>query len=393
MNYAFADRTQNIPRSFIREILKVTQDPNIISFAGGLPNRLLFPQEALRASTNDVFKKYGSDIYQYANSEGFIKLRELIAANYQSKGVDVSADDILITNGAQQGLDLLGKVMLNAGDNVVLEQPGYLGAIQAFAMFEPNFLPVSLSEEGINLAELETALMQKPKLMYAVPNFQNPSGLSYSNANREAVADALKGTDTIIIEDNPYGDLRFSGEEKASFKTLLPEQTVLLGSFSKVIVPGFRIGWVVAPQAIMEKLLIAKQAADLQTCHFTQYIIYEYLQQNDLQDHVQEVAGVYGKQCQTMLDCLEAYFPDNITTTRPEGGMFLWLTLPEGMSAMTLFDIALKEKVVFVPGSPFFINGEGENTLRLNFSCSDEATIKEGMKRLGDALTKYAATL
>lgn len=389
MDNIFADRITDVPRSFIREILKVALDPEVISFAGGLPNRELFPVKALTEATNDVFEIYGSDIFQYSNSEGYLQLREYISDNYRQKGIDVSPDNILITNGAQQGLDLLGKVLLNEGDGVIIEEPGYLGAIQAFSLYKPEFIPVQVLENGMNLDQLKEAVSNNnPKLIYSVPNFQNPSGITYTDENRREIADIIGGKQLFIIEDDPYGDLRFSGTPKKSFGNYLPQQTILLGSFSKIIVPGFRIGWIVAPDEMVEKLLIAKQASDLHTCHFTQYIIYQYLQKNDIQTHIKSVIKKYGEQCQCMIDSINTYFPANIKSTRPEGGMFLWVTLPTEMSAMDLFDLAVKEKVVFVPGDPFYTNNNGVNALRLNFSCVDKDTIETGIKRLAESIAK-----
>ncbi len=387
MNNIFADRITDVPRSFIREILKVALDPDIISFAGGLPNRDLFPVQELTDATNDVFKIYGSDIFQYSNSEGYLKLREYIAEKYRSKHLEVSAKNVLITNGAQQGLDLLGKVLLNEGDGIIIEEPGYLGAIQAFSLYKPKISPVQVSEQGMNLDQLKKiAFEDNQKLIYSVPNFQNPSGITYTTDNRKEISDIIYDKKLFLIEDDPYGDLRFSGTAKDSFKKYLPNKTILLGSFSKIIVPGFRIGWIVATEEIFEKLLIAKQASDLHTCHFTQYIIYQYLAKNDIDSHIQRVISAYGDQCKSMIESINTYFPDNVESTKPEGGMFLWITLPSKMSAMDLFNLAVKEKVVFVPGDPFYVNKNGVNSLRLNFSCVDSGTIKIGIKRLGEAI-------
>lgn len=389
MDDIFADRITDVPRSFIREILKVALDPDVISFAGGLPNRDLFPVQELTKATNEVFDIYGKDIFQYSNSEGYIKLREYIAENYKEKRLNVSPENVLITNGAQQGLDLLGKVLLNEGDGVVLEEPGYLGAIQAFSLYKPTFIPVQVTEQGMNIEGLRYVFEKNnPKIIYSVPNFQNPSGITYTYGNRREIVEIIQDKQAFLIEDNPYGDLRFSGEPQLSFKHYLPEKVILLGSFSKIVVPGFRLGWIVAPDAILNKLIIAKQASDLHTCHFTQYIIYQYLQKNNIQSHIDKIAQKYGEQCQSMLESIEKYFPSNITSTKPEGGMFLWVTLPSQVSAMDLFDLAVEEKVVFVPGSPFYVNNNGENTFRLNFSCTDKQTTEIGIKRLGRALRK-----
>jgi 2-aminoadipate transaminase len=387
MDSIFSDRITDVPRSFIREILKVAIDPNIISFAGGLPNRAFFPAEEIERATNRVFREYGRDIFQYGNSEGHMGLREYISERYRQKNLDIPVDNILITSGSQQGLDLLGKILINDGDGVIMEEPGYLGAIQAFSIYQPTFFPVPLHEDGIDTAKLEEVVhSRKPRLMYSVPNFQNPSGISYSDVKRVEVAEILRGAKTIFIEDDPYGELRFTGERKRSFKELLPDNTVMLGSFSKTVVPGFRIGWVVAPGQIMEKLIIAKQATDLHTSHFTQSIIYWYLKENDVNAHISLIRQVYGRQCQAMLNSIKKHFPSGVTHTTPEGGMFLWAELPENMNALELFDLAVKDRVVFVPGDPFYINKTGTRTMRLNFSCVDEKTIDIGIERLGHAI-------
>ena len=388
MDSIFADRIMDVPRSFIREILKVTLDPKVISFAGGLPNRDLFPADELRAATNKVFELHGRDIFQYSTSEGYLKLREYIADRYlKEKGLNVHVDDILITSGSQQGLDLIGKTLLNDDDGLIIEEPGYLGAIQAFSIFKPKFLPVPVSDEGMDIDRLRHVMnSEKPKLIYSVPNFQNPAGISYSDPIRQEVARLLEKTNTFIIEDDPYGELRFAGNRKTSFGKLLPDNSILLGSFSKVIVPGFRIGWIVAPQYVMKKLIIAKQAADLHTSHFTQSIIFQYLNDNKIDDHINIIRNVYGKQCNAMMNSIRKYFPEGVKHTNPEGGMFLWAELPEGLSSLDLFEVATKDKVIFVPGDPFYINKKGMSTFRLNFSCVDEETIDIGIRRLGNAI-------
>ena len=386
----FADRIADVPRSFIREILKVALDPTVISFAGGLPNREYFPLEALRSSTNAVFDRYGSSILQYSNSEGLPALRARIAERYRhSHDLDIPVERILITSGSQQGLDLLAKTIVNEGDALIIEEPGYLGAIQAFSIYRPELLPVPVSHDGIDIELLESLVRsRRPKLMYAVPNFQNPSGISYSYDNRHDVARVLTGARTYLIEDDPYGELRFEGVDKPSFMHLIPDNTILLGSFSKTVVPGFRLGWIVAPEEIMGKLIVAKQATDLHTSHFTQAIVDHYLEHNDIKTHLRTVRSVYGSQCRAMQDSIRRHFPDTVSHTRPEGGMFLWATLPERMAALDLFEIAAKDRVVFVPGDPFYVGKTRMNTMRLNFSCVDEPTIEEGIKRLGAAIGK-----
>ncbi len=387
MGSIFSDRISDVPRSFIREILKFTIDESVISFAGGLPNRDLFPLEEIKAATQKVLETSGKDVLQYSTSEGHGELREWIVNRYKAKNISVHSDNVLITTGSQQGLDLLGKTFLNEGDNVVIEEPGYLGAIQAFSIYRSTFFPVPVTPEGMVTPKLEKAVSDHLiKLIYSVPNFQNPSGISYSEENRIEISRILKGKKTILIEDDPYGELRFLGKDQPSFHQLIPENTVLLGSFSKIVVPSFRIGWIVAKEDIMEKLIVAKQASDLHTNYFGQRIIMQFLQDYDINNHIQKIRAAYGKQRDAMVSAITDYFPQEIQFTKPEGGMFLWITLPERLSAMEVFNKAINRKVAFVPGDPFYVNKTGVNTLRLNYSSVDEDTITVGIKRLGEVL-------
>ena len=390
MDNLFSDRIADVPRSFIREILKVAIDPSVISFAGGLPNRNLFPVEELRAAANQVFDNAGREALQYANSEGFIELREYISVRYREKqGLEIPPDNILITNGSQQGLDLLGKTFLNQGDDVIIEEPGYLGAIQAFSIYRARFNPVPITDRGMEVDRLQEVLAARaPKLMYLVPNFQNPSGITYTDQNREAVAELVKGRNILLVEDDPYRELRFTGTPQESFGKLLPDQTILLGSFSKIIAPGLRLGWVAAPARIMPKLIVAKQASDLHSNHFAQRLIRQYLADNDIDSHIRAIVRVYNRQRQAMVRGIETYLPAAVGHTHPEGGMFIWLTLPQGASSKRLFDLAIQDKVAFVPGSPFYVDRLETDTLRLNFSCVDEDTIEIGMQRLGRSVEK-----
>jgi 2-aminoadipate transaminase len=384
----FSDRISDVPRSFIREILKVTLDQTVISFAGGLPNRNLFPVEELKQAAVKVMETHGRDIFQYGNSEGYQGLREMISQRYREKrNLDIPVEDILITNGSQQGLDLLGKIYVNEGDPVVIEEPGYLGAIQAFSIFRPEFYPVPVYDDGMDIEKLRSVMtMCRPKLMYTVPNFQNPSGISYSDENRRQITDILEGTSTLLIEDDPYGDLRYSGESLPSFKTYLPDNAILLGSFSKTVVPGFRLGWIVAGGDIMDKLIIAKQASDLHTNQLVQYIVFQYLEDNDIDLHIEKIKKAYGEQLDAMAESIDEYFPAGTSRTHPRGGMFIWAELPGGLSARKLLDQAMQEKVVFVPGDPFYVNRRDTNTMRLNFSCTGEEVIRDGIARLGRAI-------
>lgn len=388
----FAERIKDVPKSFIREILKVAANPEIISFAGGLPNPDFFPAEEIEKVCSKLIKESGNDIFQYSTTEGYLPLRKYIAARYMEKyGLKVDADEILITNGSQQGLDLLGKVLVNEGENVIIENPGYLGAIQALSVYRPYFIDITMDEDGIDTKELEKAVNTTPvKLFYSVPNFQNPSGITYTEERRKKVAEILKDKNIVFVEDNPYGELRFMGEDIPPVRKYLPNG-IMLGSFSKIVVPSFRIGWIVAPKDIMDKLITAKQAADLHTNYFSQRVIYEYLANYNIDNHIAKIKEAYGKQREAMVNAIEKYFPKEVEYTKPEGGMFLWATLPEGVSSLQLFELAIKKNVAFVPGSPFYANGGGENTMRLNYSCTCEAKIEEGIKRLGEAIKEILA--
>ena len=395
MGNIFSDRISDVPRSFIRDILKMTLDESIISFAGGMPNRDLFPVKEINAAVNRLFAECGKDILQYSTSEGYRGLREWIAGRYRGRmGIDVHPDNILITSGSQEGLDLLGKTFLNEGDNVVIEEPGYLGAIQAFSVYKARFHPVPVDMCGMDAVRLKRALDGRLiKLFHTVPNFQNPSGISYSEENRRIVASLVETRDTILIEDDPYGELRFrsDGAKRSSFYQLVRKNTVLLGSFSKIVAPSFRIGWLVAGDEIMERLVVAKQASDLHTNYFGQRAILRYLEDNDIDRHIEKIRAAYGRQRDAMIDAIGEHFPGEAQFTRPEGGMFLWITLPGGLSAMEVFKQAITRKVAFVPGDPLYVNRKGVNTFRLNYSCVDEETIRTGIKRLGGVLKETIA--
>jgi 2-aminoadipate transaminase len=392
MEDIFAKRMQGVPRSFIREILKASLDPSVISFAGGLPNPAFFPVRQIQRATERVFAEYGADVLQYSNSEGDIKLREQISARYLAKqGISIPAENIFITNGSQQGIDLLGKVLLNDGDKVLIEEPGYLGTIQSLSLFKVQFLPVPVSDGGMDVQALREASSGcGAKMLYTVPTFQNPSGITYSNENREKVAEIAKLNKFILVEDNPYGELRFSGQPAKSFFHYAPEQTILLGSFSKIVAPGFRLGWIAAPAWICEKLIIVKQAADLHTSSFSQKILYEFLKENDLDEHIERITDAYGTQCRAMQESLVRHFPASIGYTHPEGGMFLWGRLPNGMDSMELFQEAVKENVVFVPGNPFYTGSRKTSAFRLNFSCVDPEIVEKGVKRMARALDTFS---
>jgi 2-aminoadipate transaminase len=388
MNKLFAERMKNVHKSFIREILKVTEDSSIISFAGGLPNPKSFPVKEIENAVFKVLSENGEEALQYSTTEGYRPLREYIAKRYSKDGLKVDADEILITNGSQQGIDLVSKVFLDKGDKVLVENPTYLAAIQSFGLFEPQFISVPLLEDGVDIDSLQKILGEnKIKMFYSVTNFQNPTGITYSREKRQKLAEILKNEDTVFVEDNPYGEIRFLGEDIPPVKAYL-EDSILFGSFSKIVSPGMRLGWIVANEEIMEKIIIAKQASDLHSNYFTQRVVYEYLTRNEIDEHIEKIKEMYRNQRNLMVSMIEKYFPENVEYTKPEGGMFLWVTLPEGLSSMDLFELAINENVAFVPGQAFYVDGSGNNALRLNFSNSNEEQIEEGIKRLGSAINE-----
>lgn len=385
----YSDRILSTPSSFIRDILKVTQDPSVISFAGGLPNPISFPEEALKESACRIIDNEGGKVFQYSTTEGHLPLRQFVADKYNKNfGLNITPEDVLITTGSQQALDLIAKTLLNKGDRVIIEEPGYLGAIQAFCMFEPEFLPVTLEDDGLDLEKLEEALKkERVKFAYVVPNFQNPTGLTYSKERREAVCALFDRYDTVLVEDDPYGELRFKGEKLPYIGAGKLPHSVLLGTFSKTVTPGMRLGFIITQdKELMNHLVTAKQSSDLHTNIFSQYMIADYLAHNEYQKHVDKIIALYKGQAEAMLAAMKEYFPAHVKYTEPEGGMFIWVTLPEGQSALDLFHKAMEKKVAFVPGDPFYAGKSNVNTFRLNYTNSTPETIREGIKRLAEVL-------
>ena len=385
-----SDGIKATPPSFVRSILKAASDPNVTSFAGGLPNPISFPQDQLLDSMQRVVATRGADAFQYSVTAGVPELRAWIADRYNGRfGTDYTADDVLITTGSQQVLDLLGKALLDKGDGVIVEKPTYLAAIQAFAMNQPVFRQVELTDEGLNIDELNAALDAGAKMIYLIPNFQNPTGLTYTEEGRRQVREALAGRNIVVVEDDPYGELRFEGESLPYIGGTAHPHGVVMGSFSKTVTPGFRMGYLLTKDhALLKALNTAKEAADLHTNGFAQYVVLDYLQHHDLDEHLVKVRDLYRSQAQAMVQAMEEYFPEGVTFTKPEGGMFLWVTLPEGTSTMELFPKALERNVAFVPGDPFYPEPGPYNTMRLNFTNADAATIRDGIRRLAEVLAE-----
>lgn len=390
--YRFSRRIQATPRSMIREILKVTERPDIISFAGGLPSPAFLDTAGLACAAEAVLSEEGCAALQYATSEGYLPLREWIGARYRTRfGLSVDPDEILITHGSQQTLDILGRIFIDEGDPVAIEAPGYLGAIQAFSQYIPEFHAVTLGEKGPDIAAYQDILeRERPVFSYVIPNSQNPSGITYSTACREDLAGIHERAGTLLIEDDAYGEIRFTGTKRPSFGTLLPrDQVVLLGSFSKIVSPGMRLGWLCACRDIIDHAVIAKQASDLHTNILSQRILCRYLSDNDIDRHISRINAAYAARCSLMLRLMEECFPREVIFTRPDGGMFVWLTLPEGCSAMELWKRARAKNVAILPGTPFYTDGQGDRGVRLNFSNSDEEKIVAGVTRLAGVLEQY----
>ena len=387
-----SESCKNIPPSFIREILDVADQTDLISFAGGLPNPAYFPTEKISKAFQKVMEADGREALQYSGSQGFFPLRDFICRRYNKMyGLKMRPQNIIITNGSQQALDMLGKLFINPGDPLILEKPSYLGAIQAFSAYQPDFHQVHLSEKGIDLDRLETVFSAtNARILYGIPNFQNPSGISYSEENRKELAVMLEWYGAVFIEDDPYNEIRFEGRPLPPVFSYLPEQVIWCGSFSKMIAPGIRTGWLYAPDELVSGLLRIKQASDLQSNNLVQRVIFQFLNDNDPEDHLQKVRIAYRNQKDAMVQAIREFFPEGTQHTNPEGGMFIWVTLPEGFDTSLLIGESLREKVAFVPGRSFFTSGNGERNMRLNFSNAPEEMIMEGMKRLGKTIKEHS---
>jgi 2-aminoadipate transaminase len=380
----------HVHRSFVREILKAAARPDIISFAGGLPNPKFIPVASIAAAIQSTLAAQGAVALQYSASEGHPPLRQWIADQYNSAGLSIVPEQILITTGSQQGLDLLAKVLIDPGDRIVVEDPTYIAAIQAFGLFEPQFSAVLLDNDGVDPDRLQSQIRAGAKMFYCMPNFQNPTGISYSAARRARVAQIVGSSNTVLVEDDPYSHLRFEGSPLPPIARDLPGRSVLLGTFSKIIAPGLRLGWLCAPLELMDKLIIAKQAVDLHSENLGQWVIHNLVTSPGWAAHLEAIRTAYGRQCRAMIAAIQRHFPPGVRCTRPSGGMFLWITLPNEISALDLFHHAIEQAVAFVPGQAFHATGGGENTLRLNFSNCEEDKIDEGIRRIAAALKSQA---
>jgi len=388
MNYA--RRVAQLKASEIREILKVTEKPDVISFAGGLPAPELFPVDEIKRATNLVLEEAGEKALQYTTTEGYAPLREWIAGRMNTKwGTSFDKDNILITHGSQQGLDITGKMFLDEGDIVLCESPTYLAAISAFRAYGCHFIEIPTDEDGMVMEALEEVLRETKgiKLIYVITNFQNPSGRTWSLEKRKQLASLSVKYDVAVLEDNPYGELRFEGDFLPSVKAFDTAGNVLCtGTFSKIFCPGFRIAWMAGEKDIIRKYVLVKQGVDLQCSTIAQMVIAKYLELYDIDKHIERIIEVYRKRRNLAVETMKQYFPESVSFTRPEGGLFLWVELPEHVSARELLDICLSKKIAFVPGGSFFPNSIKENTFRINFSNMPEERIIEGLKTIGEIL-------
>jgi 2-aminoadipate transaminase len=390
----YSDRAGKMRKSVIRELLKVAQDPEIISFAGGLPNPDSFPIQDLNTIIQSVMKKYGKSALQYGTTQGLIDLRKSLADRAYKEGVkDITEDNVIITNGSQQALDMVGKLFLNPGDTALVGLPSYLGGINAFKSYESNLTGIPLDEDGLRVDILEDTIKDLlkeniiPKFIYVIPTFQNPAGVVMPENRRKKLVDIAHDYDLVIVEDDPYGKLSYDIDHIKPIKAFDDDGRVIyMSTFSKILAPGFRLAWTIASEELTRKMIICKQALDLCTNTFTQYIANEFMRKGSLDLHILKINEMYKPKRDIMINAIEQYFPEGYTCNKPKGGMFAWITLPEGIDTETMFLDAIKHKVAYVHGKAFHVDGGGERSMRLNFSYSSNDQIDEGIKRLSNVI-------
>lgn len=388
-----SERAKGMQASEIRELLRLTQQPEIISFAGGLPNPGAFPTTEIKEICKDVLEKDFALALQYGSTEGVDSLREVLANRLNKKQMNITKDNIVVTTGSQQCLDLISKVFLNPGDDIIVGAPTYIGALSSFRAFQSKMTSIPLDNNGMKIDVLEEELEKmrkqgkRPKFIYLVPTFQNPAGVTMSEERRKKIIELSMEYETVLIDDDPYGELRFSGTDVKPLKSFDKEGTVIyMGTFSKVLCPGFRTAWLVASEDLLSKLSLAKQSTDLCSNTFVQYIAYEYINRGYIDTHIEKIKKMYSKKRDLMLNAMEEHFPDGAKWTKPDGGMFSWATLPKVVDTKEMFHKAVKEKVAYIHGAAFHADRSGRNTMRLNFSHSDDDIIEEGIKRLAKVI-------
>ncbi|MCX7956035.1 MAG: PLP-dependent aminotransferase family protein [Patescibacteria group bacterium] len=381
---------KKIEKSAISEIIRVINRPEIISLAGGLPAPETFPKEIISSLSQKVIEKHWNTALQYGSTEGVILLRKIISDFLKEKGIKAKWENIGIVSGSQQALDFLTRIFINPKDNIAVEAPTYIGAIDAFSFYQPNFVEIQTDEEGAIPEKLEKILKNKKiKFIYLVPTFQNPTGKTMSEKRRIEIASVIKKYNTILIEDDPYGYLRYKGKHQKPIQTLIPEQTIYLSTFSKILAPGLRLGFYVANDEILKLMKSAKQTSDLHTSNFDQFIAYEYIKTGSFKKHLPKIINIYKKRQKTMLDALEKYFPKNFSWTKPEGGMFIWIEGPKNFNSLKTYWKAIENNVAYVPGQYFFVKpNQGKNTMRLNFTNITEEKIILAIKKLSEIIKK-----
>lgn len=398
----YALRTEGMGSSVIRELLKLTEQPDVISFAGGLPAPEMFPVEEFKQASDKVLAEFGARALQYGATEGYFPLRSLIVQQMARYGIHAKEDNVLLTSGSQQALDMIGRLLINPGDKVLTESPTYLGALQAWSAYQARYVTVPIDQDGMRTELLEEALRSGPKFMYILPNFQNPGGVTLALERRMKLVQMADHYGIPLVEDDPYGQLRYSGEHLPPLVVLDHEHlesrasdghgyfegnVIYTSTFSKTLAPGLRLGWIVAPVEVIKRCVQAKQGMDLHTSSFVQMVAYEVAKDGFLEQHVRRIRQVYAHRRDVMLAAMERYFPEEVQWTRPAGGLFLWAWMPEGMDAAALLKVAVDtQRVAFVPGHAFYPDGQGKNTMRLNFSNAAPEMIEEGIRRLGAVL-------
>jgi 2-aminoadipate transaminase len=390
MSYSqlFSQRATAIKSSVIREILKVTANPDVISFAGGLPAPESFPVAQMKAAFDKVLTTDAQSALQYSTTDGYAPLREWVANRMSTDGAKIVADQVIIVSGSQQALDLIGKVFIDEGDTVLVETPTYLGALQAFSLFAPKFVSVASDEQGLDASQLAAEDAQAAKFIYALPNFQNPTGRMMSEERRAKLVEVARANDLLVVEDDPYGALWYQAAPPASLLSRMPERVIHMGSFSKVLAPGLRLGYIVAPVEIARKFEQAKQATDLHTSTIAQRVVYEVVKDGFLDEHIPSIRTRYHGQAQVMLEALSEHMPNGVTWNQPAGGMFLWVTLPQGMNAEKMLEKAVARNVAYVPGTPFYANVAQDNTLRLAFVTVPAEKIRHGVVELAQVFAQ-----
>lgn len=390
IDWKFAKRALQLQSSVIREILKITMRPDITSFAGGLPSPETFPVERMQAAFDTVLSRNGKVALQYGPTDGYAPLREWVANSLSIPGSHISPDQVLMVSGSQQGLDLLGKVLIDEGSKVLVETPSYLGALQAFSVYGPEFVSLPTDEHGLQ-PEAVAGIGHDASMLYALPNFQNPTGRTLSLERRTALVASCAQLGLPLIEDDPYGELSYRSERLPKMLNMNPDGVIYMGSFSKVLTPGIRLGYVVAPAPLTRKLEQAKQATDLHTAQLTQMVVHEVIKDGFLEQHVPTIRALYSNQCDVMLAALAEFFPAGVEWTKPDGGMFIWVTLPAHMDSTALLAEAIEHKIAFVPGASFYANAPRQNTFRLSFVTVPPEKIRAGMEVLGKLIARHLA--